>query len=123
MHIYNVKNDANLADIAKLILMVESGKRLYVNGKKVKNPSQFNVYNTEYCEVSLQSISGNIFIILPQNMSIENCVTHFVNIINTELEKIQGVSVESVLTLSPFFNDTIVYKPHLQTNEVNKNIQ
>jgi hypothetical protein len=71
------------------MLMIETGKRLYVDGVKVNNPESFNVYDTGYCKISMHRCESDIFIITPHGESIEQYILSFVNSIDAELQRIQ----------------------------------
>jgi hypothetical protein len=110
MHVFS-GNDANsLTDIAKLMLMIETGKRIYVDGVIVADPEPFNIYDTGYCKISMMSDTCNIFIIGEINIPIEQYVLSFLNSIDAEIQKIQTPLSTMVETKSTFSNNEIPIK-------------
>lgn len=91
MYIVSVKDGDSIISVAKLMLMIEMGKRLYEDGIEVKDPKPFNVYNNGYCDISMQYNTGYIFIIAPNlgDTAVDKYILSFVNSVDAELRRIQ----------------------------------
>jgi hypothetical protein len=110
MHIFNINSADSIADISKLMIMIETGKRLYENGIRICDPGPLNVYDTGYCKISMQYDICDIFIITPRDMTIAQCVLSFVNSIEVEMQKIQSPVSKMIRATSMFSNIEIPVK-------------
>jgi hypothetical protein len=119
MHFFNCHNTIVFEYIAKCILMIETGLRLYdENWNKIDMPSALNVYNTEYCDTEMHTDVGYIYII--GENSIHNMIASLINNITPYLEKLQDPATElySISRLSIEYTSIEITSPFIKSDDL-----
>lgn len=100
----------DIADkLARLILMIETGKRLFVNGVKVDNPEPLTVKDMGYCNVAMYSTEGRIVILCPYEIPINRAITLLVQKITDFIRKYDETRPALLLGTTVFERNIISY--------------
>lgn len=77
-------------ELAKMIIMVESGLRYFVNGTLVANPEPFFVKQLDYCTININVVSAELLILVPDEVDFSTCVALLIGRVNDRLHDLEA---------------------------------
>lgn len=102
-------SDETADKIARLVIMIETGKRLYIDDQKVKDPEPFTIKDMGYCKVAMYCTEGRMIILCPYDVDSNRAISVFVQTITDSIRKYEYETPGLVLDSDIFERATMSY--------------
>lgn len=77
-------------ELAKLIIMIETGRRHFVAGLRVANPEPFFVKTMEFCSINMYVNNAKLIVLVPTSVDFNNCIALLIGRVNNILHDLDA---------------------------------